>query len=167
MPSGEPAMVSGEAGRQLAGGVGVSASVTSGVLPGWTVATPDAPVVQRCTTFRRSLGCAWRGILATFVSQRNMRIQSAIAAGVLVAGLLLRLQPLEWVAIVLSAAAVFVAEITNTALETIVDLVSPGYSEPARLAKDAAAGAVLVAALASVIVGLLVLGPHLLHWLRL
>lgn len=83
------------------------------------------------------------------------------------AGVLLHLQPWEWVAIALSAAVVLVAEITNTVVETVVDVVSPGYSEPARLAKDAAAGAVLVASVAAAIVGLLVFGPHLLAVLRL
>ena len=95
-----------------------------------------------------------------------MRIQCGAAVAVAIAGLLLHLQPLEWVAIVLCAAAVFSAEITNTAIEAVVDLSSPGYSELARIAKDAGAAAVLVAAGASVIVGLLVLGPHLLALLR-
>jgi diacylglycerol kinase len=128
-------------------------------------ATGESGPSQRCGTFGQSFRCACRGVGATVLSQRNLRLQAGIAASVIVAGLLLGLTAGEWAAIVLAMAGVFTAEITNTAIEAIVDLVSPGYSELARIAKDAAAGATLVAAGASVIVGLLTLGPHLLRLL--
>ncbi|MHB0876031.1 MAG: diacylglycerol kinase family protein [Anaerolineae bacterium] len=126
---------------------------------------PQPSSVQRCETFGQSLRCACRGVGLTVSSQRNLRIQGGIALLVVVGGLLLGLAPLEWAAIALAMAVVFIAEITNTAIEAIVDLISPGYSELARIAKDASAGATLVAAAASVIVGLLILGPHLLRLL--
>ena len=71
----------------------------------------------------------------------------------------------DWAILVLTVAVVLAAEAANTALETIVDVISPEISEPARIAKDAAAGAVLLLAMGAVAVGLLILGPPL--WLLL
>ncbi len=70
----------------------------------------------------------------------------------------------EWVAVALSVGAVWGAELLNTAVEAVVDLVSPEYHPLAGRAKDVAAGAVLVVALAALVVGLLVFGPYLLHF---
>ena len=72
---------------------------------------------------------------------------------------------LEWAILVLTTMAVWMAEFANTALEAMVDLVSPDYHPLAKAAKDVAAAAVLVGALGAVIIGLLVLGPPL--WQRL
>ena len=73
---------------------------------------------------------------------------------------------MEWCALVLAMAMVLTAETLNTAIEAIADLVSPGFHPLAGRAKDVAAGAVLIAALGSVAIGLLVFGPHLWPWLR-
>ena len=81
-----------------------------------------------------------------------------IALAVVVAGLLLRLPPLAWALVVVAIALVLIAELLNTALETVVDLVSPDDHPLAKAAKDIAAGAVLVAAAAAVVIGLLLAG---------
>jgi len=84
---------------------------------------------------------------------------------VLALGLWLGLNLTEWAILVVTMAVVFVAEFVNTAVEAAVDLVTEDRHPLARIAKDVAAGGVLVAAVLAVIVGLLILGPPL--WSRL
>ena len=98
-------------------------------------------------------------------TQANAWIHSTIAALVFVLGLWLRLPARDWAIIILITAVVFVAEFLNTAIETVVDLASPGIHPLAKIGKDVGAAAVLVAALAAVLIGLLILGPPL--WAKL
>ncbi|WP_019585796.1 diacylglycerol kinase [Deinococcus apachensis] len=110
----------------------------------------------------RSAGFAWAGIIHTYRVQANFRIE--IWAAVLAVTLALALRaPLS--PILISCALVLSVELLNTALEAVVDLASPGWHPLAKLAKDAAAGAVLVASLGALLVGLVVLGPPLLRLL--
>ena len=91
----------------------------------------------------------------------------AVATGVVIAmGVVLRLSPGEWCWIVLAIVAVWTAEALNTAFEFLTDVASPGFHPVAGKAKDVAAGAVLLAACGAVVIGLLVLGPHLLRLLQ-
>jgi diacylglycerol kinase len=98
-----------------------------------------------------------------FRTQRNARIHAVIAAAVCALAAWLRINRAEWAIIVLTIAAVLVLEGLNTAIEAAVDLASPAYHDLAKTAKDVAAAMVLMAAMSSVIVGLLVLGPPLWH----
>ena len=84
---------------------------------------------------------------------------------VLFIGLWLHIKPVEWALIVLAVAIVWTAEFINTALEAVVDLASPQHHPLARVGKDVGAAAVLIASLASILIGLLVLGPPL--WVKL
>lgn len=96
--------------------------------------------------------------------QRNFRIHLSVA---LIAGLLAWLFDLSrvaWAIVVLAMALVLALEMVNTGLEALTDLVSPGYHPLAGTAKDTAAGAVLVAAAASVVLGLIVYLPRLAHF---
>jgi diacylglycerol kinase len=108
---------------------------------------------------------AFRGIGYIVGTQRNARIQWGIGLAALVMGVILRLPARDWAILVLTVVVVLAAEAANTALETVVDVISPEISEPARIAKDAAAGAVLLLAIGAVAVGLFILGPPL--WLLL
>ncbi len=81
-----------------------------------------------------------------------------------VSGFVAKLSRLEWCCIVLAIIGVWTAEGLNTAIEYVTDLASPEFSSLAGKAKDVAAGAVLVAAVGAVAVGLLVFGPRLLAW---
>ena len=94
-------------------------------------------------------------------TQPNTRIHLGILGVIVIAGLVLGLGLTEWALIALAAGLVFVAELLNTGIETVVDLASPDLHPLAKAAKDVAAGAVLVSALTAVAVGLLVLGPPL------
>lgn len=113
---------------------------------------------SRVAAFRYAFQ-GWSYVLRT---QRNAWIHSVIAAVVLIVGLWLGLPARDWAVIVLAIALVFAAEFINTAIESVVDLASPQTHPLAKIGKDVAAAAVLVAAIASVLIGLLILGPPLL-----
>ncbi|MFA5913379.1 MAG: diacylglycerol kinase family protein [Burkholderiales bacterium] len=114
----------------------------------------------------RSFGHAFRGLKLLLQTQHNARIHALATVLVAAAGALAGLSPAEWALIALAATGVWVAEALNTSIEFLVDLVSPGQHPLAGRAKDVAAGAVLVAAIGSVVVGGLVFGPHLLKLLQ-
>ncbi|TXT36369.1 MAG: diacylglycerol kinase [Planctomycetota bacterium] len=108
-----------------------------------------------------SFACAFAGLRDVVRSGRNAKIHVVIALAVVAAGFCLKITRTEWAILLLTIGAVFAAEAANTALESVVDLVSPDHHDLARRAKDCAAGAVLVMAITAVAVGLLVLGPPL------
>ena len=103
-----------------------------------------------------SFNYAFEGIIHVLRTQRNMRIHFAIAVVVLVAALFADVTKLELIALLLAITFVLVAELVNTAIEAAVDVASTSFDPMAKLAKDIAAGAVLVAALNAVAVGYLV-----------
>ncbi len=106
--------------------------------------------------FWRSFHHAFEGIMYAVRTQPNMRIHLAIAAAVLVALSFLRLERSYIIAIVLVLVLVLAMELVNTAIESIVDLLTVAHHPLAKTAKDAAAGAVLVSAIGAVAVGYLV-----------
>jgi diacylglycerol kinase len=112
-----------------------------------------------------AFGHAFRGWWHVLQTQHNAWIHSTVATVIISIGLWLGLPPRDWAVIVLTIAMVFTAEYINTAIETDVDLASPVHHPLAKVGKDVGAGAVLVAALAAALVGLLILGPPL--WARL
>jgi diacylglycerol kinase len=114
-----------------------------------------------------AFGHAFRGWGHVLQTQQNAWIHSMVAAVVIALGAWLELTQRDWAIIVLTIAMVFTAEFINTALEAVVDLASPVQHPLAKVGKDAGAGAVLVAALAAIVVGLLILGPPLLAKLQL
>lgn len=116
-------------------------------------------------TLRSSFRWAFAGIWYALRTQRNFRIHLLITAGVIAAGVWLGLSTLEWAVIALTVALVLMAEMFNTVAETAIDMATPRYHPLAKIAKDVAAGAVLVCAIIAIIVGLLVLGPHLVQQL--
>ena len=110
----------------------------------------------------RSFVFAFKGLRFVIRSQHNFLIHLVIAFIVVFAGLACRLNGTEWCMIVLAMSLVFSMEVMNTAIENLVDLVSPGHHEQAGMVKDIAAGAVLIAAVSSVIVGLIIFIPKML-----
>jgi len=115
----------------------------------------------------RSLTFACRGIALVVRTQHNAWLHAAATVLVVAAGLVLGIGALEWSALVLAIAAVWTAEAMNTGLEFLADAVTTETHPLIGKAKDAAAGAVLLAALGAVAVGLLILGPPLLAKLGL
>lgn len=116
----------------------------------------------RAAGFGESLRFAVQGIAYAYRSQRNLRIQGALGCSALALGCLLALSAGELALVALASGLVMAAELGNTAVETAVDLSTREFHPLARLAKDVAAGAVLLSSLAAVVVGALLFVPRLL-----
>lgn len=109
----------------------------------------------------RSFAFAFAGLAYLLRTQRNARIHVVIGAAACAMGVWLRIGAVEWAVVVFTIALVIILEGLNTAIEAAIDLASPGIHPLAKVAKDLAAGMVLVAAMASIAVGLLIFGPRL------
>lgn len=112
--------------------------------------------MEKNTNLIKTFNYAIDGIIYTLKSQRNMKIHYAIAILVLFLTLFLNLSRIEIIAVFFSISLVILSEMFNTAIEKTVDLVTTEYSPLAKIAKDVAAGAVLVSALNSIMVAYLV-----------
>lgn len=110
----------------------------------------------------KSFANAWRGTKTAITLELHIRIHLVVAMLVVLAGALLHISTTEWLVVWLCVGAVLVAELMNTAIEKLVDLVSPAYNKQAGLVKDVAAGAVLVCAIVAAVAGLIVFVPKLL-----
>ncbi len=114
----------------------------------------------------QSFRYAWYGLVLMLRSQHNAWLHAFASVCILVSGGLFRLTAGEWCWVILAIVAVWTAEALNTALEFLADAATSEFHPLVKCAKDVAAGGVLISALGSVIIGLLVLGPHLLEFLR-
>jgi diacylglycerol kinase len=114
--------------------------------------------------FAQSFRDAWAGLCYCVATQHNMQFHLLAAVAVLMVSYLLRLDRLEVALVLLAISLVLTAEMFNTSVEKNVDLFVTTYHPVARLAKDIAAAAVLVAAICAVVIGLLVFLPHLGFW---
>ncbi len=107
---------------------------------------------------------AWAGVRYAFVTQRNFRIHTLIGFLAVTLGILLEIKAMEMAIIIMTCAMVMILELINTAIESVVDLtVKQTYHELAKIAKDCAAGAVLISAIAAVMVAAFILLPPLLQ----
>ncbi len=120
--------------------------------------------------FRRrlkSFGDAWRGIVLLFGSQFNARIHLILLSLALLGGWYFAITPSEWVAVILAAGLVLAAEAINTAIELISDeTLGRAYNSKIRNIKDLAAGAVLLAAIAALVTGLIIFLPYLSNFIH-
>jgi diacylglycerol kinase len=114
----------------------------------------------------RAFGYAFTGFWFVLRTQRNAWIHALASIAVFIVGLWLRLTPRDWALIVVAVTLVWMAEFINTALEAVVDLACPQEHFLAKVGKDVGAAAVLIAALSSMLIGLLILGPPLLEKLQ-
>ncbi len=112
-----------------------------------------------------SFGHAFRGWAYVIRTQQNAWIHAVVATVVFTLSTWLRIPARDWAVIILAVAMVFSAEFINTAIEAVVDLASPLHHPLGKVGKDVGAAAVLIAALAAALIGLLILGPPL--WARL
>lgn len=113
----------------------------------------------------RSFGYAWKGIRSALRSERNFQFHLFTTLFVCLLGFILQLSTAEWVAIVLCIGLVLTAELLNTAIEKVVDLISPEWNEKAGCIKDIAAGAVLIASATALITGLIIFIPKFLAFI--
>lgn len=115
----------------------------------------------------KSFQNAFNGIIYVLKSERNARIHLTSATVVLALGLILDMTGLELAAICFAVLIVFLAEVTNTALEKTLDLIQDKPNSQVRIVKDMAAGGVLVAAMIATIIGAVVFKPYFLEYLWL
>lgn len=111
---------------------------------------------------RNRFSHAFHGLYIFYKTTRNLKIHLSIAALVVFFGFYFSVSEYEWLALILSIIFVLCAEAFNTAFEIDIDLTSPEYHPYARDTKDVAAGAVLIASLGAVIVGLIIFVPKIL-----
>ena len=116
---------------------------------------------QRPWALGASFGYALSGLWYAIRTQLNKRIHLSVSVAVLALGLYVKLDWTQWAVLILTIGAVLIAELFNTVAEAALDAATPYYHPLVKIAKDVAAGAVLLTALLSVMVGLLILGPPL------
>ncbi len=111
----------------------------------------------------QSFKYAFDGIKDEFVKGRNFRIQVFTGLAAIILGIVLKISTFEWFDLCLVIASVLILELINTAIEALVDMVSPEIQDRAKTAKDVSAGAVLVASVAAIFVGALLFLPKVLR----
>jgi diacylglycerol kinase len=118
-------------------------------------------VRSRLSSFRN----AFRGFMLLIRNEHNARIHLLAALAVIAAGIVLKINLQEWCLIIIAISLVFIAELLNTALEELSDIIDPGWNGKIRKAKDYAAAAVLISAFVSAVAGGLIFIPKILDLL--
>lgn len=104
---------------------------------------------------------AFSGIYLALKKEKNMKIHFIIMLLVIIAGIIFKISSYEWIMCITQFGIVISLELLNTAIETTVDIAMPEINEKAKIAKDIAAGAVLVSAISSIIIGLIIFIPKI------
>ena len=117
--------------------------------------------------FYKSLGYAISGIIQCIQKERNIKIHLVFMFLVIICGFLFQLSITVWLVCILLFGLVISLELVNTAIEAVVDLCTQEYHPLAKIAKDTAAGAVLISAIASVVIGLIIFVPKILSLVSL
>ena len=112
--------------------------------------------------FLRSFKYAFEGIVTGIKEEQNMKIHIAIMILVIIFGIILKISKIEWIICITLFGLVISMELINTAVENTVDLITKEKNEQAKNAKDVAAGAVLVSAISSAIIGVIIFLPKVL-----
>lgn len=115
--------------------------------------------------FWQSLKYAINGIKYVFLTQRNILIQSFIGITIIILGFSFNISKSEWLILVLTIFLVLFSEFINTAIETTVDLFTEEYNEKAKIAKDVAAGAVLITSINSIIIGIIIFSEKIINFI--
>ena len=121
-------------------------------------------------TFKRhtiSFKHAFDGLKTAFYNQPNFRFHCLIGLLVVLVGWYLELSSTEWLVILFTIMWVMLAEMMNTVIESVVDLITSEYHQQAKIAKDVAAGTVLMSAIASVVVGMVIFLPKIMRLIGL
>jgi diacylglycerol kinase (ATP) len=109
---------------------------------------------------------AWHGLSQVLKKELHFRIHLFAAIAVVLSGFLFKVSRTDWLVLILCIGLVMALEVLNSAVERMVDLVSPHKSEQAKLIKDMAAGAVLLAALCAMVAGTVVLLPYFVVFIK-
>ncbi len=108
---------------------------------------------------------AFTGIISSIKKERNMKIHISIMTIVMLLGIILKIQKIEWIICIILFGLVISLEMINTSIEIVVDMVMPNKNENAKNAKDISAGAVLIVAITSLIIGLIIFIPKIYNFL--
>ncbi|AIF43396.1 diacylglycerol kinase family protein [Virgibacillus sp. SK37] len=112
---------------------------------------------------KRSIGFtfAWNGLIEVTRTEKNFRIHLFVAILVFTIGLLVELNWLEWCMVIFAIGFVLVTEVTNSAIEKMMDYLNPAIHPSAKIIKDMAAGAVLISAITAALIGLIIFLPKI------
>ena len=116
---------------------------------------------QECKKLINSFRYAIEGFISSFKTERNMKIHILAMIIVIILGLYFKISMIEWCIITIAIALVIGAELFNTTIETVVDMISPEKNPQAKLAKDISAAAVLAIAIGAAIIGVIIFIPKL------
>ena len=108
---------------------------------------------------------AFTGIISSIKKERNMKIHISIMTILMLLGIILKIQKIEWIICIILFGLVISLEMINTSIEIVVDMVMPNKNENAKNAKDISAGAVLIVAITSLIIGLIIFIPKIYNFL--
>ena len=111
--------------------------------------------------FIKSFYYTFQGIISSLKQEKNMKVHIIIMIIVIICGIIFKISKIEWIICIILFALVISLELVNTSIEKTVDLITQEKNEIAKIAKDVAAGAVLVAAIAAAIIGLLIFVPKI------
>lgn len=113
----------------------------------------------------KSFGFAFEGIATEFKKGRNFRVQILAGVAATILGIVLKISVSEWFNLIVVIAFVLILELVNTAIEAMVDMISPEIQEKAKIAKDVSAGAVLISSIAAFLVGAIIFLPKILRFI--
>ena len=119
-------------------------------------------MVNKSKNVISSFKYAFQGMFSALKTERNLKKHVTIMILVIIAGIVLKISKIEWIICIILFGLVIGGEMFNSAIETVVDIAMPDINPKAKFAKDAAAGAVLVFAIASAIIGFMIFGPKLI-----
>ena len=106
---------------------------------------------------------AFHGLWYALRTQRNARVHLSIAVLAIIFGIVLHISAVEFAMVFVAITGVFIAEMFNTVFELCIDIAAPDYHPLAKIAKDVAAGAVLLSAILAIVIGLFIFVPHIWH----
>ncbi len=106
---------------------------------------------------------AYEGLMAALKEEPNLKFQFLAGLLVLILGFILRISKQEWITIIILTGLVIAVELTNTAIEAVVDGLTQQHHPSAKIAKDISAGAVLIAAFTAALVGIIIFLPYLIN----
>ena len=121
---------------------------------------------EKTDPLEQSFGYAFQGIFTCVRKERNMKIHCVAAVFVVIAGVILKISAIEWCICLALFGLVMALEHVNTAVEAVVDMVTEEYHPLAKVAKDTAAGAVLIAAIMAAIAGCIIFLPKIAQILQ-
>ena len=111
----------------------------------------------------KSFKYAFEGIFTALKKERNMKIHFSIMILVIIFGIILKISKAEWITCIILFGLVISLELVNTAIENSVDLITQEKNTKSKIAKDVAAGAVLISAITAAIIGLMIFIPKIWH----